>query len=297
MRSFEAQCRHAQVQGLLGRVVGAKARSWCNRVAGFLAAAGGCTALWLAPIPGLLKLALTIVAATVAGGLAFKHIPAFDLLGRVTWRLPRRLSSGRTCAITFDDGPSAATLQVLDVLARYRVHATFFLLAENARRHPQAVRRLVKDGHTVAVHGNSHRKLHQASEQEIENEIRTAQATLRALEIQPAPIYRSPHGLKNRRLFRVTGRLGLQVWAWSRGIWDTDCPPAQTLVARATRFACDGMVLLLHDGRGDEVAPDVSSMVSALPGILDELQRRQFRFATLDEATTTKRQPTPSRAS
>jgi hypothetical protein len=43
------------------------------------------------------------------------------------------------------------------------------------------------------------------------------------------------------------------------------------------------MVLLLHDGRGDEVAPDVSLMVEALPHILDELQRRQFAFATLDQ--------------
>jgi peptidoglycan/xylan/chitin deacetylase (PgdA/CDA1 family) len=278
-------------------VVGAKARSWCNRLAGAIAALVGCTALWLAPIPGWLKLTVTVVAALIGGALAFKHIPAFDLLGRVAWRLPRGIAPGKTCAITFDDGPSPATEQVLDILARYQIRATFFVLAENARRHPQAVRRLVSDGHTVAVHGNSHRKLHHASEQEIEDEIRTAQTTLKALGITPAPIYRSPHGLKNGRLFRVTARLGLRVWAWSRGIWDTDRPPAQTLVARATRFACDGMVLLLHDGRGDELLPDVSSMVAALPRILDGLKGRHFTFATLDRAWTPKGEPMRSRAS
>lgn len=264
--------------------MGAKARIWCNRLAGVLAAIFGCATLGLAPVPSAFKLAIMIVAAMVAGVIAFKYLPAFDPFGRVAWRLPGGLSQGKTCAITFDDGPSAATDQVLDVLAHCQVRATFFVLAENARRHPQVVRRLASEGHTIAVHGNSHRKLHKASEHEIESEIKTAQATLKVLGVAPAPIYRSPHGLKNRRLFRVTGRLGLQVWAWSRGIWDTDRPPAETLVARATRLARDGMVLLLHDGRGDELAPDISSMVAALPRILDELKRRRFTFTTLDSA-------------
>jgi len=271
--------------------MGAKARIWCNRLAGALAVLVGLGGLWMAPVPVGFKVALTVVAAIVAGEIAFRHIPAFDPLGRIAWRLPGRLSGGKTCAITFDDGPSPATERVLDVLAQHHVRATFFVLAENARRHPHVVKRLMAEGHVVAVHGNSHRKLHKASEAEIETEIRTAQATLTALGIEPAPIYRSPHGLKNRRLFRVTRRLGLQVWAWSRGVWDTDRPPAETLVDRATRLACDGMVLLLHDGRGDEIAPDVGNMVAALPRILDELRQRQFAFVTLDrgavEATRT----------
>jgi peptidoglycan/xylan/chitin deacetylase (PgdA/CDA1 family) len=274
--------------------MGAKARIWCNRFAGALAVLVGLAALWMAPVPIGFKISLMLVAALVAGEIAFRHVPAFDPLGRIAWRLPGRLAGGKTCAITFDDGPSPATEQVLDVLARYHVHATFFVLASNASRHPEAVKRLIGEGHTIAVHGNSHRKLHKASEPEIETEIRAAQATLQGLGCEPAPIYRSPHGLKNRRLFRVTRRLGLQVWAWSRGIWDTDRPPAETLVARATRFARDGMVLLLHDGRGDEMAPDVSSMLQALPRILTELQGRQFTFVTLDLQSMGRRDQAPS---
>jgi peptidoglycan-N-acetylglucosamine deacetylase len=277
--------------------VGAKPRIWFNRLAGALVTVFGCAALWLAPVPGAFKLALVIVATMAAGVLAFKFLPAFDPLGRVAWRLPGGLSQGRTCAITFDDGPSATTDQVLDILARHHVRATFFVLAENARRHPQVVRRLASEGHTVAVHGNSHRKLHNASAREIESEIQTAQTALKAMGISPAPIYRSPHGLKSGRLFRVTGRLGLQVWAWSRGIWDTDRPPAETLVARATRLAGDGMVLLLHDGRGDELAPDISNMVAALPRILEKLKQRRFAFTTLDREHCQRRDQTRCRAS
>jgi peptidoglycan/xylan/chitin deacetylase (PgdA/CDA1 family) len=79
-------------------------------------------------------------------------------------------------------------------------------------------------------------------------------------------------------------KLGLELWAWSRGIWDTDRPAPPVLVHRATRLARSGMVLLLHDGRGDEEAPDVSSMVEALPQIIAKLRSNGFDFVTLDAA-------------
>jgi peptidoglycan/xylan/chitin deacetylase (PgdA/CDA1 family) len=94
--------------------------------------------------------------------------------------------------------------------------------------------------------------------------------------------------LKNGAVLRVAKRLGFDVWAWSRGIWDTDAPPAETLVDRATRLARSRMVLLLHDGRGDEPSPDVSSMVAALPMIVRRLRARGFEFVTLD---VTSRRP------
>jgi len=80
----------------------------------------------------------------------------------VHWRLPRQ--DERTCAITFDDGPSAETPRVLEILRRHDVKATFFVLSSNARRHPEALRTLAANGHTIAVHGVSHHKLHRAAE-------------------------------------------------------------------------------------------------------------------------------------
>jgi hypothetical protein len=64
-------------------------------------------------------------------------------------------------------------------------------------------------------------------------------------------------------IFKAARRRGLTVWAWSRGVWDTNRPTADVLVRRATRLARPGMVLLLHDGRGEEPEPDVSAMVRA----------------------------------
>ena len=262
--------------------MGAKARILFNRAIYLMAVVAG--AITVASLPLSIGARLLIAAVIiVAGGLfAFRMIPAFDPMGRVRWHLT---SSGKkTCAITFDDGPSADTAAVLDVLAQAQVRATFFVLAENARRHPEILRRLASEGHTVAIHGDRHHKLHRATVGQVEAEVTRAISGLRALGVEPAPLYRTPHGVKNAAVFRVCQKLGLQLWAWSRGIWDTDRPAAPVLVARATRLARSGMVLLLHDGRGDEVTPDVSSMVAALPQIIVKLRGAGFDFVTLDAA-------------
>ena len=263
--------------------MGATARSWVKRgLLVFALLAGIGIVLWLPILGAGAKAAILGVAAIGGGYAAFHAIPAFDPLGRVHWRLPR--GPGRVCAITFDDGPSASTGRVVEILARYQVKATFFVLADNARRHPGQLRQVVDQGHTVAIHGVTHRKLHRESEAAIEREIGAAIEQLSALGAPPARLYRPPHGLKNRAVLRASRALGCQLWAWSRGIWDTDRPAPEILVKRATRLARPRMVLLLHDGRGTEDPVDIEPMLAALPGILETLRARGFTFTTLDRA-------------
>jgi peptidoglycan/xylan/chitin deacetylase (PgdA/CDA1 family) len=262
--------------------MGAKARAWFHR--GLLVLAIVTGVLLVAELPGIpLWARVTILVIGLGAGVAvaFQQIAAFDPFGRVHWRVAGR--STRVCALSFDDGPSAGTTRLLDILARYQVKATFFVLADNARRHPDVLRRLAAEGHTVAVHGKSHTKLHRASEAQIETELCTALRELDQLGVTPARLYRPPHGLKSSAILRVAKKLGFRIWAWSRGIWDTDKPAAQVLVSRATRFACSGMVLLLHDGRGNEENPDIEPMLSALPQIVERLRSRGFAFVTLDQ--------------
>ena len=228
------------------------------------------------------KIAILAAAALLGGIVAWREIPAFDPFGRIHWRLPRRPE--RACAITFDDGPSANTGRVVEILERYQVKATFFVLAANARRHPEVLRMVAEHGHTVAIHGVTHKKIHHDSEASIERELGAAIQELTALGVPPARLYRAPHGLKNAATFRAARKLGCQLWAWSRGIWDTDRPDPEVLVRRATRFACSRMVLLLHDGRGDEEHPDIEPMLTALPRILERLRADGFTFLTLDRA-------------
>ena len=262
--------------------MGAKARAWVNRGLVVLAVLVGVALILASPLPAPLKAAILVVAAVVGGVVAFRELPAFDPLGRVRWRLPSR--GERVCAITFDDGPSAHTARVVDILARQQIKATFFVLAANARRHPEVLRQVAAQGHTIAIHGVTHRKVHRDDEASVEREVSTAIEELTALGVPPARLYRPPHGLKSGASLRAARKLHCQTWAWSRGIWDTDKPEPAVLVKRATRFACSRMVLLLHDGRGDEEQPNIEPMLAALPGILDRLRADGFTFLTLDRA-------------
>lgn len=262
--------------------MGAPLREWILRVAIAIAVVtfGVGVATWSAPWQG--RVLLAVIAALALGDQAFRRIPAFDLFGRVRSRLPPS-AHARWCAVTFDDGPSAATARVLDILADERVPATFFVLGGSVARHPSLVTRAHAEGHAIGLHGMDHRKLATADEASVAAQVDGLTARLHELGVTPVPLYRTPHGEKSASVFAVARRRGLTLWAWTRGVWDTDRPAPGVLVRRATRGATSGMVLLLHDGRGDEPDPDVSSMVSALPSILRELKRREFSFVRLSD--------------
>ena len=235
-----------------------------------------------APVP--LWLRVVLLAAGVAAALdqAFRRVPAFDPLGRIRWRLPSPDGTKR-CALTFDDGPSPATAAVLDILAAEGVPATFFVLGANVERHPRMVQRARDEGHAVGLHGMQHARLAGAAADAVEQQVSGVTRVLARLGVTPAKVYRTPHGYKSSGVFEVARRHGLTLWAWSRGVWDTDRPDPAVLVRRATRLARPGMVLLLHDGRGDEPQPDVQPMLAALPAIIQELKHRGFAFVRVGD--------------
>jgi len=257
--------------------VGAPLRNWLFRLAMTLVVVAIAAAVLSAPAALWIRLAVLALAVAVGVDQAFRRMPAFDPLGRIRWRLPAS-DGAKRCALTFDDGPSPATAGVLDVLAAEGVPATFFVLGENVERHPQIVRRAHDEGHAVGIHGMTHVKLADAGADAIEQQVSGVTDVLEKAGVTLSRVYRTPHGYKSRAVFEVARRHGLTLWAWSRGIWDTDRPDPSVLVRRATRLARPGMVLLLHDGRGGEPQPDVQPMLAALPSIIRELKQRGFAF-------------------
>jgi peptidoglycan-N-acetylglucosamine deacetylase len=260
--------------------MGAPAREWVIRAAVALGAIAIVLALFALPLGWAMRLAAFGLIAAIGFVQAFRRVPSFDLFRRVRSRVPCPAGVKR-CAITFDDGPSAMTGQVLDVLVAEGVAATFFVLGRQVDRFPDLVRRADAEGHAIGIHGLDHRKLAGASEAVVDVQLRGASQALARAGIIPSRVYRTPHGYKSTGVFEAARRHGLDVWAWSRGVWDTDRPAAAVLERRATRGAASGMVLLLHDGRGDDTNPDISPMIDALPGIIRTLKARGFSFVRL----------------
>jgi peptidoglycan/xylan/chitin deacetylase (PgdA/CDA1 family) len=230
----------------------------------------------------VVALALVLGAwSTLALAGAWLLWPGFDPLsfprpGRTLARAPADPSGAPPVALTLDDGPHPdSTPAILDALAASSVHATFFLVGDNARRWPELARRIVEDGHAVGNHTQRHRLLAFRTADEVAEEIASCQATLGALGIVPT-LFRPPHGFKPFGLHRALAPHRMRLCAWQGSLRDTDGPAADVLVTRALALAAPGRILLLHDSPTTR-----GSTAAALPAIIAAYRRRGFAFVTL----------------
>jgi len=197
------------------------------------------------------------------------------------WGLPilmRLKTRKKIVALTFDDGPSPeVTPSILDLLREFGVHATFFVLGEQAERHPELLRRIVAEGHALGIHGYRHRPLVLATAGEARREI----ARTRNLIAELAPdapavqFFRPPYGFKNIALPFLARSLGCRMTAWSLNSRDYAVRMAEDIANAVLSKLHPGAIVLLHDGANNEKTALV------LPLILRGLQSRGYECAPL----------------
>jgi peptidoglycan/xylan/chitin deacetylase (PgdA/CDA1 family) len=188
-------------------------------------------------------------------------------------------SGGKEIALTFDDGPSEYTGQVLDILDRSSAKATFFIVGRNAQNHQALVRRAVESGHEIGNHTWSHASLTGLKKASRAKEVQGASDAVRSAVGHEPRLFRPPYGAMRPGTNREVRRAGLLPVVWS--VDTRDYQPgvtAKTLVARVGRALRPGSIILLHDGGGDR-----AKTVAALPRILDEIARRGYRAVTVTQ--------------
>jgi peptidoglycan-N-acetylglucosamine deacetylase len=214
------------------------------------------------------------------------------LLGRPTGRRPapaarpavvtrparaRAAGSAGVVYLTFDDGPTPAhTPPVLDLLARYRARATFFVVGRSAATWPDLVRREFAAGHGVGNHTWSHRRLTGLSGGRWQAEVGATSATIRRATGSAVRCLRPPYGTVDAASTYRARAQGLRVVLWDLDTNDWRRPGAAVIAGRVLARVHDGAVVLLHDGGGDR-----SQTVAALQTVLASLSARGFRFSSL----------------
>ncbi len=205
------------------------------------------------------------------------------LLPNLSWFHPlisRLNKTDKILALTFDDGPNEPfTSQILEILNRAKVPATFFMLGRNLQNSSHLLNRMREAGHEIGNHTFSHDPLVFCSTQKIARELEAWEKLAGS-----SPWFRAPRGWKSPFLNRVLRKKGYRLVGWTRGVWDTDQPPADVLFKRLTRNLKNGEIILLHDGIDTRVNPDRSSLIEVLPRFLDFCSKKGFRFVRLDEA-------------
>jgi peptidoglycan/xylan/chitin deacetylase (PgdA/CDA1 family) len=219
---------------------------------------------------------LLLAALAYALGTAVMLFLLFN--PRNQWLVANRSQvEGNGCvALTFDDGPDPRdTPRLLDLLREKNVKATFFVVGERAELHPEIVRRTWDEGHLIANHSWSHQPLFCfLTPRRLRSEIHQgAEVIGRICGIRPR-YFRSPVGLRHPLLRSVLRGEGQEYISWRIRSCDTMIENSGFLARRILSKAKSRDIVLLHDRlpRGTDV------MLKALPGIIDELQRRGFQF-------------------
>lgn len=248
-----------------------------------VALAAGLALVWALPAAwDGVAIAAVVIAATGFLTYAVVH-PRSQFFVPVLDRLATR---DRVVALTFDDGPDpVVTPRVLDMLAAHGARATFFVLGERAARHPDVIRRIQREGHTVGTHTHRHLiRFHFARPRFVQREIEDAIAVVTGILATRPTLFRPPQGLRTPQFasgFRRTP--GLTCVTWSvRGL-DSRATTAGAIVARVTPGLEPGAIVTLHDGTGLGGASDRAPTLAALTEILRECQSRGLRCVALDE--------------
>lgn len=188
-------------------------------------------------------------------------------------------------ALTFDDGPSESTPDILRLLAKHNVRATFFMCGANARRLPGIVREVLAAGHEIGNHSDTHPRFDFKSAAFIYEELARAQRSIQAATGIAPRLFRAPYGVRWFGLREAQRKLGLTgvMWTVIGRDWKL---PSGAVARRLLSGAANGGILCLHDGRMLETAPDIGAAVEGVQIALPRLLERGFRFETAGELTS-----------
>ncbi len=195
----------------------------------------------------------------------------------------RKGEVGNKVALTFDDGPDPVyTPRILDILARWGVSATFFMVAENARRYPDVVKQIVARGHEVGSHGMHHSPSWFQSPKRSRLEIQESVAVLQELTGQPVRCFRPPWGMSNLVTQYWMHKAAQKVVLWSLDSLDWFfMTPAKLIIRKVSRWASPGSIILFHDGPG--VRRNAAALVEALPQLLEIMLNKGLVPVTVSE--------------
>lgn len=212
-----------------------------------------------------------VLAWAVRGKSSSLLVPSY-------WRGP---SAGNALAITFDDGPSGQTPELLDVLAAHGARATFFQCGQAVRRLPGVARQVCRMGHEIGNHTDTHAALYLRSGGFIFSELEYAQRTIEeATGVRPR-LFRPPYGARWFGLRSAQERLGLTCVMWT--IIARDWTLGAAGIIERLKTPERGSILCLHDGREGRPKPDITPTIEALRILLPSWRAAGFEFLTVSE--------------
>lgn len=221
--------------------------------------------------------------------------PFYPIVHRVLKPLfPSCLWSGntqqRSIALTFDDGPHPEhTLELLEVLDRHRVPATFFWLGACVERAPDIAKSVYEQGHWLGLHGYDHRSFPTLTDAELEQSLRQTQQIISDVcQLSPTaiPDVRPPNGLFTPKILNLLNQWNYRPVMWSVVPEDWVVPGTAVVVSRIMQQVRNGSIIVLHDGYfGGEDVAEIANLLIPI------LKQRGYEFVSIDRLWQQLSQP------
>jgi peptidoglycan/xylan/chitin deacetylase (PgdA/CDA1 family) len=187
-------------------------------------------------------------------------------------------------ALTFDDGPHPyITPKILEVLERYCVKASFFVVGDQLEKFPNITRQAYQLGHTIGNHTYSHRSLLFAGRGTALAEIRNCDKIITQIIGERAYLFRPPFGLCNLTSYSVARQLGYKVVYWSIDPKDWESKKPATILEHLIAQIHSGAIVLFHDNNRAEISKERTATIVALELAIPILQSYGYDIVSLDK--------------
>lgn len=222
----------------------------------------------------LIGIGLLLIIILFAGIFKVSKLRTFQLFGGLIHEVE---TENKVIALTFDDGPTKTVEEILPLLDKYNVKATFFLIGQDIEKNPKEAEKLVKAGHQIGNHTYSHKRMVLKSPSFIKEEIEKTDELIRKAGYTGDIDFRPPYGKKLVGLPHYLHKHDRETIMWSLEP-DTYYTNTDEKVKYVVENVQPGSIILLHamyDQAGEEL--------QVIEEILEELTNEGYQFVTVDE--------------
>jgi polysaccharide deacetylase family sporulation protein PdaB len=198
-------------------------------------------------------------------------------------------NAGQEVALTFDDGPDDKyTPLILDILKKYKIKATFFVVGDHVQKYPEMIKRISEEGHVIGNHSWDHADLVKLQNNKIEDEIINTDELVKRYTGRSPTLFRAPYGALSPDVIRDATSSGHQIIGWSVDTLDWDGKSVQQIVNNVKKEVHPGAIILQHCAGGKH--GNLNNTVQALPMIISFLKQKGYSFVTVNELISAKAQ-------
>lgn len=188
-------------------------------------------------------------------------------------------SAKKKIALTFDDGPHPIiTGRILDILEKYGIRATFFVVGQNVENYPKAFERLANSDSEIGNHTYTHRNIGNMSESELLSELERTERAIESKCDRHTFLLRPPEGNFGKVVEKVSLIRGYDIILWSIDTLDWAHTPTDTILDKVTSRLSGGDIILMHDYTSGS-AHTCEALEQMIPMLID----MGYEFVTVSE--------------